>query len=61
MQRNKFDDAIQILSSAIKINPFNSEAHLLRGQSFWNKGYVSRAESDFNAHPEDEKCQFRNN
>ncbi len=47
IRKNKFDEAIQVLSSAINVNSNNPEAYLLRGQAFWQRGYISKAEADF--------------
>ena len=48
LRNNRYDDAVQMLSSAIKANASNPETYLLRGQALWHQGYVSRAEADFN-------------
>ncbi|MBN1879575.1 tetratricopeptide repeat protein [bacterium] len=48
IHRNCYADAVQMLTSAIKVNARNAEAYLLRGQALWHQGYVSRAEADFN-------------
>jgi type IV pilus assembly protein PilF len=46
--RNQFNDAVTMLTSAIRANQNNPESFLLRGQAYWQQGYISKAESDFN-------------
>lgn len=47
IRKNQYDEAIRLLSSAVNVNTNNPESYLLRGQAFWYRGYVSRAETDF--------------
>jgi Tfp pilus assembly protein PilF len=47
IRKNRFDEAIRHLTTAINNNPRNPESYLLRGEAYWRRGYVSRSESDF--------------
>ncbi len=47
IRRNQFDEAIRVLTVSLNNNPRNPEAYLLRGEAYWRRGYVSRAEADF--------------
>lgn len=48
IQKGLFDKAITHLTSAIKVNKRNADAYLLRGEAYWERGYVTQAEKDFN-------------
>lgn len=48
IQKGSYDKAINHLTSAIQINKRNAEAFLLRGEAYWERGFVTRAENDFN-------------
>jgi len=48
IRKGDYETAINHLSAAIQINKRNAEAYLLRGIAQWERGFVTRAENDFN-------------
>ncbi len=49
LEQGNYDKAIKFLSNSIKVNSKNVEAYYVRGIAYWNRGFVSEAERDFNA------------
>lgn len=47
LEQGNIDRAIKLASSVIKLNKNEAEAYLLRGEAYWERGYVTKAENDF--------------
>jgi len=48
IEKGNYDKAVTYATSVLKINRNDPEALLLRGQANWERGYVTKAETDFN-------------